>query len=91
MVEFEWDGMQLAAVRGYQGNDRHAPKVYDRTMQYQDGRLISEEIRSQGKTSKTKYNYIAGRLVSAECGNDPLDSRGRKVAFLANSATTLVK
>jgi hypothetical protein len=91
MVEFEWDGMQLAAVHGYQGNDRRAPKIYDRTMQYQDGRLISEEIRSQGKTSRTKYIYNAGRLVSAECTNDPLDSRSRKVAFLANSPTTLVK
>jgi hypothetical protein len=91
MVEFEWDGTQLAAVRGYQGSDRRAPKVYERTMQYQDGRLISEEIRSQGKTSKTKYNYNAGRLVSAECGNDPIEARSRKVTFLANSASTLVK
>jgi hypothetical protein len=81
----------LAAVRGYQGSDRRAPKVYERTMQYQDGRLISEEIRSQGKTSKTKYNYNAGRLVSAECGNDPIEARSRKVTFLANSASTLVK
>ena len=62
-LEFEWDGARLMAVRGYQGADHRAPRVYERTMQYQDDRLVSEEIKSQSKTSKIKYNYNAGQTV----------------------------
>ena len=87
-LEFEWDGMQLAAIRGFQGK----AKIYERTMQYQGGRLISEEIQGQGKPSRIKYTYAGNRLVSAETTNDAtLDNRSRKVAFRSGSPSTLVK
>jgi hypothetical protein len=67
-------------------------KVYQRTMQYQDGRLVSEEIQGPGKPTHIKYTYSGNRLISAESGNDPsLDSRSRKVAFVGNSPSTLMK
>jgi len=88
VLEFEWNGMQLAAIHGYLGKTEN----YARTMQYQDGRLVSEEIQGQGKPSHIKYNYLANRLVSAEAAADPtLDNRNRKVTFLANSPSTLVR
>ena len=88
VLEFEWNGMQLTAIRGYLGKTKN----YERTMQYEDGRLVSEEIQGQGKPSHIKYIYMANRLVSAEAATDPtLDNRNRKVMFLANSPSTLVK
>jgi hypothetical protein len=82
LLEFEWDGMQLSAIRGYQGADRRAVKIYERSLQYQDDRLVGEDIQGSGRNSKIKYNYNAGRLVSAECTTDQtLDGRSRKVAF----------
>jgi hypothetical protein len=87
-LDFEWSGMQLTAVRGYLGK----AKNYERTMQYQDGLLVSEEVQGAGKASKIKYVYAANRLVSAEAATDPtLDNRNRKVTFVANSPSTLVK
>lgn len=82
-LEFEWDGLQLDAIYGYQGKDEsHRSKVYEREMQYQDGRLVGEEIQSQGKTSRIRYTYNAGRLVSANCDKDAsLDDRSRVVTF----------
>jgi hypothetical protein len=80
--------MQLNAVRGFQAK----VKIYERTMQYQDGRLVAEDVQSSGKSSRTKYTYAGNRLVSAESNNDPsLDNRSRKVAFAGNSASTQVK
>jgi hypothetical protein len=88
VLEFEWSGMQLNAIRGFQGKI----KTYERTMQYQDGKLVAEDIQGSGKPSHIKYTYVGNRLVSAESTNDPaLDNRSRKVAFAANSATTQVK
>ena len=40
-LEFEWSGTQLNAIRGYQSK----AKTYERTMQYQDGKLIGEEVQ----------------------------------------------
>jgi hypothetical protein len=82
-VDFEWDGMRLIAVRGFQGSDAtHRAKIYERTMQYQDTRLVSEEIQFQGKSSKVRYNYNGGRLVTAVSDRDPsLDDRSRQVTF----------
>jgi hypothetical protein len=78
MVEFEWDGQVLTAVRGYQGRT----KIYERTLQYVDGRLTGEDIQSQGRASHIKYTYNGGRLVSAMCEKDPtLDDRSRTVMF----------
>jgi hypothetical protein len=87
-LDFEWQGMQLKAIRGYAGK----AKNYQRTMQYQDGLLVSEEIEGAGKSSRIKYNYTANRLVSAEAATDPtVDNRSRKVTFLASAPSTLVK
>lgn len=81
-IEFEWDGQQLQAVRGYQGAEGRRSKIYERTMQYQDGRLVGEEVQNQGKASHIKYIYNAGRLVSAACEKDlTLDDRTRQVSF----------
>ena len=91
-LEFDWDDLQLTAVRGYQGEEKHRALVYERTLQYQDDRLVGEQIQSQGKSSRIKYNYNGNRLVSAEAATDPsLDNRSRKVFFLANSSSALVK
>jgi hypothetical protein len=80
--------MQLTAIRGYVGKTKN----YERTMQYQDGLLVTEDVQIQGKPSRIKYNYAANRLVSAEAATDTtLDNRSRKVTFLANSPSTLVK
>jgi hypothetical protein len=93
VVRFDWNGQQLMALRGYQGADeQHRTQVYERTMQYQDGKLVSEEIQSQGKPSRIKYVYNGSRIVSATCDKDPsLDSRSRQVTFLSNSPSTQVK
>lgn len=88
VLEFEWNGMQLAAIRGYLGTNKN----YERTLQYEDGRLVAEEIQGQGKPAHIRYNYAGDRLVSADATTDPtLDNRNRKVTFLGNSPSTLVK
>jgi hypothetical protein len=88
VLEFDWSGMQLNSIRGFQGKAR----TYQRTMQYQDGKLVAEDVQGPGKASHIKYTYSGNRLVSAESTNDPsLDNRSRKVGFIANSASTLVK
>ena len=88
MLEFEWSGTQLNAIRGYQAK----VKNYERTMQYQDGRLVGEDIQGPVKPHDIKYTYNGNRLVSAEATNDPTpDNRSRKVTFLGNSPSTQVK
>ena len=90
-IEFEWDGMQLTAIRGFQGAN-HGTPIYERTMQYDGGRLISEEIQGEGKSSHIKYVYKANRLVSANCDHDSsVDGRSRQVFFSGSSPTTVVK
>jgi hypothetical protein len=87
-LDFEWNGMQLTAIRGFIGKNKN----YERTMQYQDGLLMSEEIQGAGKPSHIKYTYVGNRLISAEAATDTtLDNRSRKVTFLASSPTTVVK
>jgi len=78
----------LNAIRGVQAK----AKVYERTMQYQDGKLMSEDVQGGGKGAHIKYTYMGNRLTAAESTNDPaLDNRSRKIVFAGNSATTLVK
>ena len=86
IVEFEWNGLQLAALRGYEGPDeQHRTKVYERTMQYAEGRLTSETVTLQGRSSRISYTYRADRLVSANCDkNAHTDGRSRQVLFAAN-------
>ena len=87
-LDFEWNGFQLTAIRGYVNK----VKNYERIMRYQNGVLISEDIRGQAKPSRIKYTYAADRLVSAEAGVDgTLDNRSRKVTFQASSPSTAVK
>ena len=62
VLEFDWSGMQLNAIRGFQSKT----KTYERTMQYQDGKLVAEDIQGPGKPSHIKYTYAGNRLVSAE-------------------------
>ncbi|MFB3825530.1 MAG: hypothetical protein ACE15B_02130 [Bryobacteraceae bacterium] len=87
LLEFQWDGPRLAAVRGFQlaspdGGKR--TQVYERVMQYQDGRLVGEEIRADNRTSRIKYLYNGPRLASANCDKDlTLDGRSRQVTFLS--------
>lgn len=82
-LDFEWDGQHLMAVRGYQGADpAHRSQVYERTMEYQGGDLVAEDISSSGKRAHIKYNYNGSRLASAQCSNDAsLDDRSRQVTF----------
>jgi hypothetical protein len=81
-LEFDWDGWQLTAIRGYRGLGNQRRQVYERTMEYQDGRLASEQIQSQGKSWRIKYSYTGGKLAAANCDRDPsLDDRSRQVTF----------
>lgn len=82
-LDFDWEGQHLVAIHGYQGTDaNHRSKIYDRTMDYQDGVLVGEDISGSGKPSHIKYSYNGNRLLSAQCTNDPtLDDRSRQVTF----------
>ena len=82
-LDFDWEGQHLVAIHGYQGTDAsHRSRIYDRTMEYQDGQLVAEDISGSGKPSRIKYNYNGNRLVSAQCSNDAsLDDRSRQVTF----------
>jgi len=93
VLKFDWNELQLARVRGYQGADeRRREQIYERTLQYQDGRLVSEEIQGQGKASRIRYNYTGNRIVSAICDKDlSLDGRSRQVTFLGNSPSLQLK
>jgi tetratricopeptide (TPR) repeat protein len=82
LLEFDWDGWRLAAIRGYQGAGNQRHQTYERTMDYQEGRLVSEQIQSQGKSWRIKYTYAGGKLTAAVCDRDPsLDDRSRQVTF----------
>jgi hypothetical protein len=82
-LDFEWDGLRLMAVHGFQGTEsKNRVKIYDRTMQYQGNQLVSEDVQYQGKSYKTKYVYNNGRLATAQTDRDPsLDDRARQVTF----------
>ncbi|MCX6637818.1 MAG: hypothetical protein NT090_22410, partial [Acidobacteria bacterium] len=86
VVEFDWNGLQLAALRGYEGPDeKRRVKIYERTLQYEGGRLVSEDIQSQGRSAKVKYTYKGDNLLSASCDkNAHLDARARQVTFAGN-------
>jgi hypothetical protein len=87
LLEFEWDAMRLTAVRGFhlpaQEGGQRVP-VYERVLQYLDNRLMGEEVRAEGRTSKIKYVYNGERLASASCEKDTtVDGRSRQVTFLS--------
>ena len=87
VAEFAWDNYKLSSIRVFQhAEGSAAPPIYERSLRYQQGRLIGEEIRTAGKTSSIKYNWKADQLVSAECDKDmSLDGRSRDVFFAAAS------
>ncbi len=83
LLEFHWDGLQLQSIEAYQiSGEKRGAKFYERTMEYQSGRLMGETIESGGKSSRIKYTYNGGKLVSANCDKDmTLDGRSRQVMF----------
>lgn len=81
-LAFEWDGLELQSIVGYEEAAGRRTQVYERQLRYEDGRLASEEIRAQGKTSRIRYEYKSGKLVSATAEHDAtLDDRSRQVSF----------
>jgi hypothetical protein len=90
LVECDWTGMKLTALRAYQlvgGDEKKRALIYERRQNYQDNRLVLEEIQTRGKTFRIRYIYKGDQLISAECDKDEsLDGREREVAFLAASA-----
>lgn len=90
LAEFEWNEMRLQAVRVYQLTAVDAlrgPQIYERTMQYQQDRLVGEEFRAGQKDGKIKYVWNGATLVSAECEKDEsLDQRSREVFFATGAA-----
>lgn len=91
LAEFEWNDQKLTNIKVYQLADAAAPRgplVYERTMQYQQDRLVSEEFRAGQKDGKIKYVWSnTGALTSAECEKDEsLDNRSREVFFVTSGA-----
>ncbi|MCC6538648.1 MAG: hypothetical protein IT162_13920 [Bryobacterales bacterium] len=90
LAEFKWNEMRLQAVRVYQLTTPDSPRgaqIYERTMQYQQDRLVGEEFRAGQKDGKIKYVWNGATLVSAECDKDEsLDSRSREVFFATGAA-----
>lgn len=86
VAEFTWDEYRLSSIRVFQQTESSpAPLIYERTMRYQQGRLIGEEIRSAGKSPSIKYLWKGDQLVSAECEKDEtIDGRSREVFFAAS-------
>jgi hypothetical protein len=82
--------MKLTALRAYQlagGDETKRVLVYERRQNYQEDRLISEDIQTRGKTLRIKYTYNGNQLISAECDKDEsLDGREREVAFVTAAA-----
>jgi hypothetical protein len=83
LLEFHWDGLQLQSIEAYQmSGEKRGAKFYERTMEYQGGRLVGETVESGGKPSRIKYTYNGAKLVSANCDKDmTLDGRSRQVMF----------
>ncbi len=87
LVEFEWDGPRLMAVRGYDlpgGSEKDKAKVYERTLTYREGKLIEEEIHERGATNHIKYTYNGDDLVSAEWDKDA-EGRSRRITFVSSA------
>lgn len=83
VLEFKWDdNSRLISIRGYQGAGNQRQPTYERTMNYQEGLLRSEDVVFQGKTAKITYKYNGSTLAGAVCDRDPsLDDRSRQVTF----------
>ena len=85
LAEFEWNDLRLSSVKVYQLAETNAPRgalIYERNLQYQQDRLMSEEFRAGQKDGKIKYVWNGATLVSAECDKDEsLDNRSREVFF----------
>ncbi len=90
LVEFEWNGLNLASVKAYQLATSDAARgtlIYERTMQYQQDKLMGELFHFGQKDGKIKYVWSGATLVSAECEKDEsLDGRSREVFFAGGAA-----
>ena len=74
--EFQWDGQYLKKISETGTGD------YQRDMNYTGGKLMSESVHFQGKTSEIKYTYVGDRLTTAKSGEDAsLNGRSREVTF----------
>ena len=90
LVAFEWSDLKLASVKAYQLANSDAARgtlIYERTMQYQQDKLMGEEFHFGQKDGKIKYVWSGATLVSAECDKDEsLDGRSREVFFAGGAA-----
>jgi len=85
-ARFSWDGLRLTSIRVHQPVEGIAepPVIYERTMRYEQGRLVKEQIRAGGRSPSIEYKWRNGQLISAVCDKDEtLDGRSREVFFLA--------
>ena len=87
ILQFRWEGNLLREIGAYPPLATGEPDLtrlsYRRTMQYGNGGLQSELVETNGRKSKIEYKYDAGRLVLADCEEDPaLDQRSRNVTFI---------
>ena len=82
VLEFEWDGPRLAAIRAYRDSQGRRRRIYQRTLRYADGRLAGEVTEAPSGLSSIRYRYDNGHLASAACDADPtLGEGGRQVTF----------
>ena len=79
-IRFTWNGNLLQKVVQRSGPD----ELYSRSLNYSDGKLVSETIRYGNRQSQINYQYDSqGRLSGADCSEDhSLDGRSRRVFFL---------
>jgi len=87
ILQFRWEGSLLREIGAYPPLATGEPDLtrlsYRRTMQYGNDRLQSEVVETNGRKSKIEYKYDAGRLILADCEEDPaLDQRSRNVTFV---------
>ncbi len=91
LAEFEWNDRRLASVKVYQLAGAEAARgglVYERTLQYQQDRLVGEEFHAGQKDGKIKYVWNGSTLMSANCEKDEsLDNRSREVFFATTAGT----
>lgn len=83
-VEFLWSDDRLKSVRVFALKDsvRASAPIYERTLQYNGDRLMSEQIRGPKGQSKIDYDYEGRRLTRAHCSKDANhDDRSRDVVF----------
>jgi hypothetical protein len=69
--EFEWDGFRLMKITQRADSKPDAPILYERTLNYSGGKLVSESISFAGKHAKIDYKYNGNKLMEAVGDADP--------------------